>query len=612
MIRLLVDNARAALRADAPAGPALLLLFALVLPGGAAAQTGASSAAPAGGLRIHVRGTAEIQAVASTEGGKLTINGVLVDDAGVPIPASPIVVQAFAPDRPGTAIRVGPLSACEGSSGRGVPRSGPDEAVVETDDRGGFCAVGKASAPRLTLKLRFRGSRIYDAAEREVSVDPDQEHRLHTLLRFEPPPETIDLDRESVTVTASLRVDRTDAMRQAAGVAGSAQRANLPLVLEDERAAHVAEAVTGGDGRARFEVKTAALDGPGRGELFARFGGSAVLARAVASQRIVRRAEAHVTLTRPVEGDADDGVPIDVDVTTSRGPVRGGVVEVRRVSATTGDAVGAGAVDDKGHAHIVAAFPAGGASKATLALRYVPAAEWYRAGPELRVEIKLAGPGVLRELLLAGVVIAAAAWVVGGWRRAPRAKVLPGVEGATAPPSGRAGVHVLGSPADLTGWRGTVTDAHEGTPIAGARISIIAPAFSGDGVVARAVTDERGAFVLEGQHRGDARLLVESGAHSSHEQGLPPPSVLGVALVTRRRALLDRLVRWARQRGAPFDGAPEPTPGHVRRVAARAGAAEIEAWAGRIENAAYGPEAPGHAVEREVRAAEPGRAAVRP
>jgi hypothetical protein len=50
----------------------------------------------------------------------------------------------------------------------------------------------------------------------------------------------------------------------------------------------------------------------------------------------------------------------------------------------------------------------------------------------------------------------------------------------------------------------------------------------------------------------------------------------------------------------------------VRRVAARAGAAEIEAWAGQIEGAAYGPEAPGHAVEREVRAAEPGRAAVRP
>src|SRR4051812_18625623 len=91
------------------AGPALLLLFALVLPGGAAAQTGAVTAATGGALRIHVRGTAEIQAVASTEGGQLTINGVLVDDAGVPIPTAPIVVQAFAPDKPGAAIRVGPL-----------------------------------------------------------------------------------------------------------------------------------------------------------------------------------------------------------------------------------------------------------------------------------------------------------------------------------------------------------------------------------------------------------------------------------------------------------------------------------------------------------------------
>jgi hypothetical protein len=166
-------------------------------------------------------------------------------------------------------------------------------------------------------------------------------------------------------------------------------------------------------------------------------------------------------------------------------------------------------------------------------------------------------------------------------------------------------VHVLDAPADLKGWRGTVTDAHDGAPVAGARLTVVAPAFQGDGVIAHAESDERGAFTLDAAYRSDARLLVTSPTYSAHEQALPPPAVLGVALVTRRRALLDRLVRWARQKGAPFDGAPEPTPGHVRRVAARASAEDVEAWAGRVEQAAYGSAAVDEATEREVRAIEP-------
>ncbi len=395
-------------------------------------------------------------------------------------------------------------------------------------------------------------------------------------------------------------------------------------MLTDERGAHVADALTGGDGRARFELKTAALDGPGSGELVVRFAGNALLAKAEWSQPILRRADAHLALSHPIErADAEDGVPLDVDVTTARGPASGGVVEVRRFAssstrrsttdATTGDgpsspvgeAVGAATVDAHGHARIIATFAAGGATQVPLVLRYVPAAPWYRPGPELRVDVTLAGPGVGRQVLLAVVVIAAAAWVVGGWRRSPRPPVAPGIDGTQAPPSGRPGVHVLASPPDLVGWRGTVTDAHDGSPVAGARLSVVAPAFEGDGIVARATADDRGAFTLDAAYRSDARLVVDSAEHSTHEQALPPPSVLGVALITRRRALLERLVRWARQKGAPFDGAPEPTPGHVRRVASRASAVEVEAWASRVEQAAYGPEPVDASLEREVRGTEP-------
>jgi hypothetical protein len=150
-----------------------------------------------------------------------------------------------------------------------------------------------------------------------------------------------------------------------------------------------------------------------------------------------------------------------------------------------------------------------------------------------------------------------------------------------------------------------VSDAHDGVPIVGARLSIVMPAFQGDGVVTETTTDSRGEFTLQAAHRSDGRLVVESAAHSRYEQLLPPPSVLSVALVARRRAILDQLVRWARRQGTPYDGPPEPTPGHVRRVAGRANAAETEAWARRVEHAAFGADPVDERVEGDIRAAEP-------
>jgi len=172
-------------------------------------------------------------------------------------------------------------------------------------------------------------------------------------------------------------------------------------------------------------------------------------------------------------------------------------------------------------------------------------------------------------------------------------------------------VQVIGRAPSAGGWRGVVVDAHEGTPVVGARLSIVVPAFQGDGVIARALADEHGSFSFDPTHARDARLVVEADLHSTYEQALPPPSALHVALITRRRALLDRLVRWARHQGAPFDGVSEPTPGHVRRAAARLKMQEgqrwttVEKWAGQVESAAFGSE-PVHAADEEsVRAAEP-------
>lgn len=172
-------------------------------------------------------------------------------------------------------------------------------------------------------------------------------------------------------------------------------------------------------------------------------------------------------------------------------------------------------------------------------------------------------------------------------------------------PTGRAGVDVVRSEAGQTSYRGTVIDAHDGSAINAARVTIVAPAFQGDGVMARAVTNDRGEFVLDAKHRSDARLVVDAPTHSRLEQSLPLPGVLRIALVSRRRTVLERLVRWAQKAGTPFDAQPEPTPGHVRRVAFRAQDNEVEEWARGVEAAAYGPAAVDEQLETQLVTAEP-------
>ena len=295
--------------------------------------------------------------------------------------------------------------------------------------------------------------------------------RRRTSLRFEPPPETIDLDRETAAVTVQMRVDRAEPPRSTVGQVGAAPRGSLLLQLYDEHGTLVAEGSTGGDRRAHFEAQTALLDVPGPGELVVRFGGTEDLAPSVAAHRLLRRAEAHVALAVPMQkADPTNGMPIEVNVTTSRGPVRGGVVEVRRLVGATSEPVGAAPVDDKGHARVIVAFAANGASRATLVIAYVTSAEWYRSGSPLRIDAQLAGPSAVPQLLVGALVLAAAIWVASGFRRAPRNRLGHFVDAAPKAPKGRPGIRVLAALRDRTEWRGTVVDAHDGSPVPGAHL----------------------------------------------------------------------------------------------------------------------------------------------
>jgi hypothetical protein len=123
--------------------------------------------------------------------------------------------------------------------------------------------------------------------------------------------------------------------------------------------------------------------------------------------------------------------------------------------------------------------------------------------------------------------------------------------------------------------------------------------------VAAAPPDSDGAFVLApvAVQPGD-RLVAEGPLHGALQ--LPPPAFgeIRIALVSRKRALLDRLVAWARRRGRPFDAQPEPTPGHVQRMA-RPGDA-VKVWADAVERAMYSGGAIDARSEAEVDRLAPG------
>lgn len=564
----------------------------------ALAVSASPSPASAEPLRIQVRGAAQIRVQAWTEGDGVAVRGELVDDAGSAIGVVPLVVKAFAES--GAQISVPSWAPCDARSRRGVRIT---DGIV-TDERGAFCVRAGATAASVTV--RYDGSDTYDGGEVRATVESARGPLAGVVLRFEPAVDTLDLERETVPVSGSLRIGRSDAPGE------PPKREGLAVVLEDERGTVLAETKTGGDGRARFEIPTKGLAGPGPGELRLRFAGSDGLSKATAVQPVVRQVEAKLALAETPEGSSDEDIALEVDVTSTRGPIAGGVVEAVRDGAS----VGAGTVKD-GRARVLAAIGTERSVNVPITLRYVPNAPWYRPGPELTIEVKIAGAGMWRQIVLAALVVGVAAWVVAGWRRA-KPKPRRDDEAGAPPPSGRPGVQVIGRAPSAGGWRGVVVDAHEGTAVAGARLSIVVPSFQGDGVIARALTDEHGAFSFEPTNARDARLVVEADLHSKYEQALPPPSALHVALVTRRRALLERLVRWARHQGSPFDGAAEPTPGHVRRAAARLELQEgerwttVERWAAQVESSAFGPDPVGPDEEEAVRAAEPGAAAPAP
>lgn len=545
--------------------------------------------ARADGIRIRVRGSAKIVAHASRDQGELILSGSLVDDAGQPLPAEKVTIHITRESDPRDSKVIEGLRAartCDRSTDRpptayGVRVVGPPDAPdVEaiTDEGGRFCVRARLVPDRHLTHLSWRGSNLVDGADADLAFDLS---RQALVLRFDPTPRIVSLDTPRITFEAAALVEDDGTTQVKPGLA---------LVLANEKSEELGRSVTDSSGRARFVVDAARMGPPGRGSLNVSFAGDAQTAFGVNVAEIERRVKVTLRVPAAEKGELraqvpEDGIPLVVDVASAMGPVPEGGVEAR-----IGDAVIGAAPVERGIARLTLTFTAQG-NEALVRLRYVPSAPWYEALGEPVVKVPIRGPGLLAKapILLAGIAVLAFFLVGRVASKGNKPEPAPAIVKADAERAGKPRLEVVRAAVrGEVGWRGSVVDAHEGTAVRGARVWVERGTFDGRTVLASVGADAHGSFELphiEGLV-GDEQMAVEAPLHARLVQPLPPAGELSIALVLRRRALLGRLVGWARKRGRPFDVKPEPTPGHVRRAAADD--FQTARWADAVERAVFG------------------------
>jgi hypothetical protein len=569
---------------------AIWMVGLLVLPAFAtfASVAGAGDGAP----HVHVKGSARIEAHTARASGKLVVSGTVVDDTAHPISGARVAVgiaRATSPAGTATLAGASPEACSEGAAPPVLERG--DLLSLPTDDAARFCVRLALPTDRYVVNLESQATAFVDGARLELAVDLALEP---VTLRFDPERPVLSLDDEGMVLEVVASTEDDGVTTAAVGI---------PLVLTNEAGTTLGSAMSNASGRARFAVDAARLGPPGRGELRVSFAGSTDAGASAHAMQVERRT--HVDLTAPDAvdgrlpvGSPEEGVPVRLRA-TARCAKRGcvalptGTAEARDGDAIVGAAAFAGA-----EARVVLTFAMPAANEAPLRLRYVPDAPWFQSGGELGLTLPMRAPSPWKKVPLAAAGLMALAWLIlvrlparrkassSGVSRAPVLHPEAGVELVRAGPAAR-------------GWMGRVHDAHDGFGIAAALVAVERPGFHGVEVLAQAKTDEQGVFVLApiDPRPGDL-LLAEGRVHSAVRRPLPPAGELDVALVLRKRALLDRLVAWARQRGRPFDGRPEPTPGHVRRAATSEAA--VARWAEAVERAAYGEGAVDAAAQGEV------------
>jgi hypothetical protein len=481
-----------------------------------------------------------------------------------------------------------------------------DHAAAAPDAAGRFCVRLALPAGRYVAHLEVKGNGLVDGAKIDLPVDLALEP---VTLRFDPERDVLPLDDESSTVevVASTEDD---------GITAAAT--NLPLALSNEAGRSLGSATTNSSGRARFVVAGALFGSPGRGELRVSFAGSAQAGASFYAAPVDRHTHVDLEVPQAVEGrlpsatsEREIAIRVVANATCSSRGCSGtptGTIAARvGVDGTSGIAAAAPLVQGEARVILTFATPSEGDGDTSVRLDYVPDSPWFEAAQPLHLDQPLHPPAAWDQVLLWLTGLGVVVWLAAG-RLPQRWEVAEASPRGIKVHESVAHVELLSAAGpDERTWKGRVVDGHDGTPIAGVRVTLERPGFERAEIVADTASGADGAFFLAPPqlNPGD-RLVAEGPLHGVHRTPAPPFGEVRIALVSRRRALLDRLVGWARRKGRPYDVHPEPTPGHVQRMA-RAGDG-ARAWAEAVERAAYSGDAVDAEKEAEVDRLAPGDA----
>jgi hypothetical protein len=550
-----------------------------------------------GSPRVRVHGTSAFDVTTRRQDGRLSFAGTLKDDTGAALPGRHVQATVSGAAEPPESVAAAPCSGPPMSDGRGAP----GRVALRTDARGWFClSVSGTGVVPYKVHFEWAGDADIDGTVADVTADPS---RRALELEFNPIPTVLNLDEPTKLVGVDAKIEDDEA---------HVGPGPITLFLLDERQKELGRA-TVSSGKAVFKVARESLGPPGRGDfLRVRFGGDGVTSPAERVVPVVKQSS--VVLVQagavgplasaaspqsPSPVDPEEGIDLPIAVRTRAGqPVPTGVVE----ATFRGEAVGSAPVE-AGLAKLRVIFPVDDESKnADLDVRYVSDAPWYLPADSLGVTLRVStGHPVRRGLLLASF-LGTVLWLALSRRPPKRSARKPKAEEEA--PRGKPGVAVLRAVKDArVGWSGRVVDAHDGIPLPDVEVRLERASFEGIDVLARTKAGARGRFELryDSPRKGD-RLAASAPFHQTLEQSLPGFGELEIALVLRKRALLDRLVAWAKT-GARA-GRGEPTPGYVARHAPDP---KVGDWARAVERASFGPEPLDEQGESAVDALAPRR-----
>lgn len=535
----------------------------------------ASAAEPAPRITVLAQPRFDELSHALREDGLLELRARLLDDAGQPLANVTVGVGS-----PG-AGRAPRLSSCEPGAERARrARAALTEVTTGTDGR--LCLLVADTSANGAALLTFAGGPLHLPARAEMPLQPA---RSKLRLAFSAP--SVELDLESPSQRLQLEVFGAEPEEGILGVELSLHDGARELPLMGTDWVRSGNALT-------FALASEQLGAPGPARLVARYAGSARLEPAQAEAVALR--VARVRLTAEVLTLDETGAELRVSADSPAGAPTSGWLEV----SSDGDAIAssafaAGVTDVR----LAAAATASG----DVTLTYRASDPWWRPGEPLELRLEQAPmKGAARWPWL--VLLAPVGYVCLRSMQRPALR-----KPARRRPPPRRMPELPGAPrSSPSGWEGTISDAHEGYPIAGAQVEALLPSLRADAVGLRAITDASGQFRLPG-HPGPlpegARLRITASLHTEVERPLPPQGRVDIALVSRRRELLRRLVRWARSVGPPWARASEPTPAEIANVALRRGDSRTADWAEQIEAAAFGNAPVDQTLEATLRAQEP-------